>query len=393
MNTTLDRKTLKSRAREQIRLSDPKSWKANSLYLLVTQFLPMLILALALAPMLNAVMDLTQRLIHDPEFMNVYLSGHGFYGYEYSYDLEREFARLGMSLISALGIFYLIGIVLSLFKVVMSYGHCSWSLKLWRGEHPSAGGMFSGFSRLGRALGAGIMTAIFTLLWSLLFILPGSILFALILGPMEENAPALAELLGQLVSAAMAVGVALVGCRYALTPYFIMSEPHMGVFEAIRASKTTMEGNIVKLFFLKLSFLGWMLLVWLIAFVVVFVAIFASIYASAFAAMAGNPALWNSYVSDETALEVGLFILRGLLTGGGVAMVVGFLVSLPLSQWLTAYMGVTTAGFFDALTAAPEEVVRSDGETAPDPEFPPAPPIPPAPPADPADPFDGVGPC
>lgn len=406
MNMTLDRKALKSRAREQIRLSDPRSWKANSLYLLVTQLLPTLIVMVAVMPMLNAVLDFVERLVHDPEFLDYYLEGYygyygGYYGSEYGYGLEREFAQLGMTLISALGIFYLIGILVSLFKMVMSYGHCAWSLKLWRDEHPGAGEIFSGFSRLGRVLGAGIMTGIFTLLWSMLFILPGALFTALVLGAMQGSAPGLAELVQQLVSAAMAVGVSLVSCRYALTPYYIMTDPRMGVFDAIRASKNTMEGNIAKLFFLKLSFLGWLLLVWLIVFVVVFVAILAGVYAGIFASMAGNPELWGSYVSDETALIVGMDLLRGMLTSGAVSLVVGFLLSLPLFQWLIAYMGVTTAGFFDALTAAPAEDVQSGGEMAADPSLPPAPPIPPAPPADPfgrvdtprvEDPFDQTPP-
>lgn len=402
MNMTIDRKALKSRAREQLRLSDPKSWKANCVYLLVTQALPTLIAVLALVPMLNAVLDFVERLARDPDFWDYYSSWrYGYYDSMYNYRLEREITQLITTLMGAMGIFYLIAILVSLLKGVMRYGHCSWSLKLWRGEHPGAGEMFSGFSRLGRVLGSWIMTGIFTLLWSLLFIVPGSILLGLILGAVEESAPALAELLGQLMSMAMSVGVVLVSCRYALTPYFIMSDPHMGVFEAIRASKNTMEGNIAKLFFLKLSFLGWLLLVWLIVFVVVFVAILAGVYAGIFASMAGNPELWGSYVSDETALIVGMDLLRGMLTSGAVSLVVGFLLSLPLFQWLIAYMGVTTAGFFDALTAAPAEDVQSGGEMATDPSLPPAPPIPPAPPADPfgrvdtprvEDPFDQTPP-
>lgn len=402
MNMPLDRKTLKSRASEQIRLSDPRSWKANCVYLLVTQFLPALILLLALVPMLNAVLDFAERLVHDPDFMDYYLGGYyGYYGSEYGYALEREFAQLGMTLISALGIFYLLGIALALFKAVMSYGHCSWSLKLWRGEHPGAGEMFSGFGRLGRVLGAGIMTAIFTFLWSMLFILPSSLLFALILGAAEENAPALAGVLQPLMSAAISVGVVLVSCRYALTPYFIMSDPRMGVFEAIRASKNTMEGNIAKLFFLKLSFLGWMLLVWLIAFVMAVGVLFASVYGVTFATIASHPELFDSYVSEEAAFAMGLSLLRNILTGGAVAMVVSCLVSLPLYQWLNAYVGVTMAGFFDTLTAASAEDGQVDGDPAADPALPPAPPIPPAPPTDPfgqvdtpqvADPFDQTPP-
>lgn len=390
MNMTIDRKALKSQARERIRLSDPKSWKANCVYLLVTQALPTLIAVLALVPMVRAVMGFMERLARDPGFIDAYVSGYGYYGNVYDYGLEREAAQLVVAMVSALGIFYLISILVSLFKMAMSYGHCSWSLKLWRGEHPGVGEMFSGFSRLGRALGAGIMTSIFTSLWSMLFILPGSILLVLILSTVGEDAPFLAAVLPQLANVAMMVGVALVSCRYALTPYFILSDPRMGVFEAIRASRDTMEGNITKLFCLRLSFLGWGLLVGLIVFVVVFLAVFVGTYITVFLAMAENPALWNSYISDEAALGMATNVLWGMLAGGLVAMVVSFLLTLPLCQWLNAYMGVSVAGFFDTLTSEQTQAPWTGGEPAAGPSFPSTPPVPPAPPVSPAEPLDRV---
>lgn len=392
-----DRKALKDHAKELIRHSDPRSWKANCVYLLVTQLLPALITMVALTPVVNALMKFMERLVREPEFLRRLYQyeyyGSYAYGDGFGYALEREMISLGTALFSALGILFLLGILLALFQTVMRYGHCAWSLRLWREEHPGTGDMFSGFGHLGRALGSGIMVCIFTALWSLLFTLPGSLLLALVEGTMGDGAPGVIVLAEQLVFIAMSLGVALVSCRYALTPYFLLSDPHMGVFEAIRASRDTMEGNIGKLFFLRLSFLGWALLVMLIVWAVTAVFLFAVTYGVVFAMLASHPELMDSYVSDETALMAGLVALRGIFGGMAASVVVSWLVSLPLFQWLNAYRGTAEAGFFTTLTAP--VATPDEGEAEPEPEqpgpaAPPVPPVPPAPPAPPADPFGRV---
>lgn len=388
-----DRKALKDHAKELIRHSNPRSWKANCVYLLVTRLLPTLIIMVALTPVVGALMNFMERLLRDPSLQDQL---HQFHMYRYyggyvgNYALERELISLSTALLSALGILFLLGILLALFQTVMGYGHCAWSLRLWREEHPGAGDMFSGFGHLGRALGAGIMVYIFTVLWSMLFVIPGSLLLALVEGTMGDSAPGLIVLAEQLVSIAMSLGVALVSCRYALTRYFLLSDPHMGVFEAIRASRDTMEGNIGKLFFLRLSFLGWALLVMLIVWVVTAVLLIAVTYGVVFALLASHPELMESYVSDETALMAGLVALRGIFGGMAVSVVVSWLVSLPLLQWLSAYRGAAEAGFFATLTApvfTPDEGEEEPTPDRPGPAVPPVPPIPPAPPAPPADPF------
>ncbi|CEK38950.1 DUF975 family protein [Paraclostridium sordellii] len=44
------------------------------------------------------------------------------------------------------------------------------------------------------------------------------------------------------------------------TPYLILENPSMGVFEAIKLSMNIMKGNKCKLFILELSFIGWAIL-------------------------------------------------------------------------------------------------------------------------------------
>ena len=86
--------------------------------------------------------------------------------------------------------------------------------------------LFSQFHSFGKALGLRIVTSVLISLWSLLFVIPGLIAVY----------------------------------RYAMAPYILAENPDIGVMEAIDLSKQMMMGNKLRLFFLGLSFFGWMLL-------------------------------------------------------------------------------------------------------------------------------------
>jgi len=83
--------------------------------------------------------------------------------------------------------------------------------------------LFSGFSNYGRALALFLLMTLFTVLWTLLFIIPGIIAVY----------------------------------RYKLAFYILAENPDIGPFEAIRLSKELMRGNKWKLFCLNISFIGW----------------------------------------------------------------------------------------------------------------------------------------
>ena len=67
---------------------------------------------------------------------------------------------------------------------------------------------------------------LFTLLWSLLFVVPGII----------------------------------AAYRYSMAPFIMAENPDIGIREAVRRSKMIMHGNKLRLFRLQLSFFGWYLL-------------------------------------------------------------------------------------------------------------------------------------
>lgn len=99
-------------------------------------------------------------------------------------------------------------------------------LGLTRNESPEINTLFSGFSYIGPAILLNIMIAVFTCLWSLLFVIPGII---------------------KAISYSMA--------------YFVLADnPELSAKEALDESKRITSGHIGDLFVLYLSFIPWVLL-------------------------------------------------------------------------------------------------------------------------------------
>ena len=99
-------------------------------------------------------------------------------------------------------------------------------LSALRGEKVEFGDMFKGFNNFGTNCGAGVLVAVYTILWSLLFYIP-SIVKAY---------------------------------SYSMTFYILADHPEMGASEAITASRKMMDGHKWDLFVLDLSFFWWILL-------------------------------------------------------------------------------------------------------------------------------------
>jgi uncharacterized membrane protein len=86
--------------------------------------------------------------------------------------------------------------------------------------------LFAGFKNFGNAVGAYLLMVLFTLLWMLLFIIPGII----------------------------------AALSYSQIFYLLADNPQLGPMEALRQSKEMMRGYKAKLFCLGLRYAGWSLL-------------------------------------------------------------------------------------------------------------------------------------
>ncbi len=89
------------------------------------------------------------------------------------------------------------------------------------------GNLLIGFKEYGRIFGTMLLQGVYTVLWTLLLIVPGIIK----------------------------------SYSYAMTPYILRDEPQLKYNAAIEKSMAMMKGHKWNLFCLQLSFIGWLLLV------------------------------------------------------------------------------------------------------------------------------------
>lgn len=121
-------------------------------------------------------------------------------------------------------IFYIIFFILS---TIIQFGYYKYCLKVAnRDDTMSYGDLFSTASYLLKALWLSIVISFFTLLWSLLLIVPGII----------------------------------AAYRYSQAIFIFVENPDKGVIQCIRESKEMMAGHKWEYFVLELSFILWFLL-------------------------------------------------------------------------------------------------------------------------------------
>lgn len=129
-------------------------------------------------------------------------------------------------LLAALSFAAFLGIVVFIIGGVVQLGYAKFLLNQHDGRPFRFGDLFSQFDRFGTGFAQAFLRNLYTVLWTLLFIIPGIIK----------------------------------GFSYAMTPFLLADHPEMTASEAIAASRKLMDGHKGDLFVLSLSFFGWNLL-------------------------------------------------------------------------------------------------------------------------------------
>ena len=137
-----------------------------------------------------------------------------------------DLAQLRTVLQVILGVLILWMLVTFIVSGAGKLGYAIFNLNLVDGKEANVSDLFSKFHRLGEGIVMNLLMALYTILWSLLFVIPGIIKTY----------------------------------SYAMTPYIMAEHPEMTVNEAITESRRVMDGNKVRLFCLAFSFIGWGLL-------------------------------------------------------------------------------------------------------------------------------------
>ena len=125
-------------------------------------------------------------------------------------------------------ILHLIGLVLFILALPLTWGFQTLFLGAVRGGEATAKDMFEGYNKelFSRVLTTTLLYYVYVFLWSLLLLIPGCIK----------------------------------AYSYAMTPYILKDNPEMKNNAAIEESMRMMDGHKLELFLLDLSFIGWALL-------------------------------------------------------------------------------------------------------------------------------------
>ena len=125
-------------------------------------------------------------------------------------------------------ILHLIGLVLFILALPLTWGYQTLFLGAVRGGVATAKDMFEGYNKelFSRVLTTTLLYYVYVFLWSLLLLIPGCIK----------------------------------SYSYAMTPYILKDNPEMKNNAAIEESMRMMDGHKLELFLLDLSFIGWAIL-------------------------------------------------------------------------------------------------------------------------------------
>ena len=221
---------------------------------------------------------------------------------------------------STMGLFA--SVLYGLYAAVIGFGFTLWSLWTARKLDPGINSLTQGFSVSGRVIVMEINIYARIILWSML----ASTLVSMIILPVMSY--------GTMVVGIVAViGVMVaVSLRYALAPYLLADNPDAGPAMAIRHSVELMNGWKKELFKLEFSFIGWQLLNGVLAAVVILFFL-------------GRAGMFDP--AQMTTMQGMMTLYQRVIGSTGVALGTA-LVTLPLNLWLTPYIHVTRAFFYDA---------------------------------------------
>lgn len=155
-------------------------------------------------------------------------------------------------LAGVLGVILLFGLAQFILGAAVELGHDRYYIGLIGGETPGFGALFTRFSIFGKALGLRLFIGLFILLWALGTILPWALLIIVDVGPFDG----LLYIIG-LLALILPIWASL---RYALATYLMAQYPEKGIRECVNESKALMQGHKERLFWLELSFIGWVIL-------------------------------------------------------------------------------------------------------------------------------------
>lgn len=313
-----DRAALKLKARQSMSGRRPSAILVSLVYLLLTMGLSVVVVLVLLQPFVNLMLTAALTEVGDRELLRMLAS-------------YLPFWLIGLAL----------GVVVTLFSYVMSFGYQGYVLRLARGQEAGWRELMGGFSSLGRALGVYLMVGIFSALWYLVAYVPVTLVMLVWESVLNPAAWWLAVPVELVLNVAVSVFYVSRVLRYSLAPLALADQPELGVFGAIRRSKELMQGRRWEFFKLNLSFLGW----YLIEVLVVLAGYWVSIVAITFLAGFG---LWGAGGANMDRILEQLVLL--IVQSVWIMPLCIAIASMLYLMWLQPYVSTTVAHYYCWIT-------------------------------------------
>lgn len=220
-----------------------------------------------------------------------------------------------------LGLFLTIAI--TMYSWVVGFSYRLWAIWTVRRLEPGLGSLMEGFSVAGRVIMLESSILVRTLGWTFMMAIPAGFLLVF---SMTTN------LLGYfLVIGLLSIAVSIITLRYSMAAYVLADYPDLGPGYALHQSVQLTRGWIGELVKLHLSFIGWYIL-------------------STVLSLAGMVvgALVSGGITVAALLTPDGFAQLPTVLSAGIPSLLGTLLSLPVTLYLTPYIEVTMAQFYDA---------------------------------------------
>ena len=220
-----------------------------------------------------------------------------------------------------LGLFLTIAI--TMYSWVVGFSYRLWAIWTVRRLEPGLGSLMEGFSVAGRVIMLESSILVRTLGWTFMMAIPAGFLLVF---SMTTN------LLGYfLVIGLLSIAVSIITLRYSMAAYVLADYPDLGPSYALHQSVQLTRGWIGELVKLHLSFIGWYILSTVLSFAGMVVG-----------------ALVSGGITVAALLTPDGFAQLPTVLSAGIPSLLGTLLALPVTLYLTPYIEVTMAQFYDA---------------------------------------------
>ena len=219
-----------------------------------------------------------------------------------------------------LGLFLTFAI--TMYSWVVGFSFRLWALWTARRLDPGLGSLMEGFSVAGRVIMLETSILARTIGWTFLISIPAGLLMMV----------SMTSMVGTIVAVLLlTLAVTIITLRYSLS-YFVLADfPDLGAAHALHRSVQLTRGWIMELFKLHLSFAGWYILS----------------YGLSVAGMLTGALVTGGITIAALLAPEGISLLPAAF-GAGIPTLLGTLFSLPVTLYLTPYIEVTLAQFYDA---------------------------------------------